>query len=338
MPNGDVITTHQDADACSFLLHDKLCAIHKEIAYAAKPKGCQQFPLVLHSAPEGVYVGLSFYCDAVARNEGRPMSVHAPWIEGWLSAYPEEADITRVVRLSGNQILPWQGYLLLESRIRQTLEDSPTLFAGLWRAFVGVCRAATGFQGTPPSPAWEAKFRADMDTGFASPTPDDPIFSRLALTYTAAAIGVVEAPRGIERKGIIEAVTTAGSLKSAIFGKTIDLKKFLEYQARHPALWRIPQYQRYVGHLIFRKFLATPHAIVHNAAALHTAGNLLDFYFYLSAFQANKSEPDIADVHRAVDVVEAGFTTHTRGMLPFLSAFVEGVQSQLACLDGDSAP
>src|SRR5579862_1328196 len=66
---------------CVFLGADKLCMIHRDMGEGAKPLGCREFPFIPVPTPDGVYVGVSFYCSAVQANSGRELPAHAGDLE-----------------------------------------------------------------------------------------------------------------------------------------------------------------------------------------------------------------------------------------------------------------
>jgi len=64
-----------DRDACGYLTQQKLCSIHSQLGYAAKPTPCRQFPFLVTRLPDGqLRVGASFCCSAVRGRLGPPLA------------------------------------------------------------------------------------------------------------------------------------------------------------------------------------------------------------------------------------------------------------------------
>lgn len=96
-------------ERCYFLRTDKLCAVHADQGWEAKPRPCRQFPFFLNDTPDGVQVGLSFRCTAVLEDQGVDWQQH----RGDLQSLYEGAQYPRLgfepVQL-GAYRLDWQTY------------------------------------------------------------------------------------------------------------------------------------------------------------------------------------------------------------------------------------
>lgn len=107
---------------CPFLEDNNFCRIHTDLGYDAKPAGCKLFPLNMVEGPRGIHVRASFYCPAVAANEGKALTAQARWI-------------SQSYRQSGSQSLgenfflaegipiKWPDVLLLESSLLRIIEE-----------------------------------------------------------------------------------------------------------------------------------------------------------------------------------------------------------------------
>ncbi|MGE0488863.1 MAG: YkgJ family cysteine cluster protein [Vulcanimicrobiota bacterium] len=118
------VVTHRRQGACAFL-EENLCSIHARHGGLAKPLTCQLFPFVIQETPEALVVGVSHYCSAVARGEGRPLAAH---LDGLERLRPElemtplgGAPIVVAVQLR----LDWSGYLQLEAGLIERLGKGP---------------------------------------------------------------------------------------------------------------------------------------------------------------------------------------------------------------------
>ena len=64
---------HRKDGTCVFQDADKLCRIHREFGYDAKPHVCRMAPLQMIPLENFVYVTLRRYCPSAAADKGRPL-------------------------------------------------------------------------------------------------------------------------------------------------------------------------------------------------------------------------------------------------------------------------
>ncbi|MBN2578359.1 MAG: YkgJ family cysteine cluster protein [Pirellulales bacterium] len=67
---------HRRDGTCVFQDADKLCRIHREFGYVAKPHVCRMAPLQMIPLESFVYVTLRRYCPSAAADRGRPLKEH----------------------------------------------------------------------------------------------------------------------------------------------------------------------------------------------------------------------------------------------------------------------
>lgn len=329
---------------CVFLDKDRLCSIHRDMGVKAKPLGCRQFPFILRPTPDGVVVGVSYFCSAVQNNAGRTLSVHAEELEGMLKEYRYSGVGFRPIPLHDNMTISWEAYKLLEGLAVSCLGHDD-LREGLWAQLMGTGLATAWLGRTPPpglvSAVTPSLSDADLDKRLRAMPPvfiqRDEQFESLERMFLIGVVGVLESPNPKICKTNTEAVFMRRVVDSETFRCDIDLKHFDDFRTRFDPAWTLPHFRRYIDHLVFRKFLAHGRNIMANAAALYMTLPLLEWYRDLSAYVQRKLEPDISDVHLAFDVIERGFTTHTRGMDPFFlemgSAFVSHLREILEGLE-----
>lgn len=71
---------------CGFLLPDRLCSIHAELGFEAKPLTCQQYPYQMVQTPDGrTWVSAAYSCTAVREDIGPPLSESRATIEQLLA-------------------------------------------------------------------------------------------------------------------------------------------------------------------------------------------------------------------------------------------------------------
>lgn len=138
-PEGQAHLLHQADGRCHFLQADRLCGLHAQSGWEAKPRACRQFPFFLVETPEGIQVGLSFRCTAVLEDHGVEWQEHQQALESLVSTghYPR-------VGFSPAQLgrfrLEWSTYLEWESQWQRALEAGN----GLSRAVYGRLQPALG--------------------------------------------------------------------------------------------------------------------------------------------------------------------------------------------------
>src|SRR6202030_1414566 len=108
----------------------------------------------------------------------------------------------------------------------------------------------------------------------------------LDLTTLNVAIigGVWEAGRQTDdRKVLREAILAGTDFPSTLLGKILNTTMIQKYILQSAELgWRLPIYQRYLSHVIWRKWLAQE-PLTASMSGLFVASWVLDFYFNMSA-------------------------------------------------------
>jgi len=109
---------------CGFLDDSKLCRIHAELGMEAKPTTCQQFPFHVTETPDGVFVGVSFFCTSVRENSGRPLHEHEAWLRDLMGrgirVTTIEAD---QVQVSAEAKTTWPEYVAFENELRRRQQE-----------------------------------------------------------------------------------------------------------------------------------------------------------------------------------------------------------------------
>lgn len=288
---------------CVFLAPDRACLVHREVGVSAKPFGCSQFPFILRPTPDGVYVGVSFYCSAVQANHGRSLDAHAGDLERSRQHHHFPA-VGESVPLDSRQHIPWALYRDIETAATETLSGKAPLRERTWQAATRILLLSSALTRHPgdPQDLWR-RVRAVV-------VPRDEIFSALEDMLLVGIVGTIESRDPTHCKASTEAIFFRRTLETESFG-AVDLTHFDDFRRRFDAAWTDDAWQRYLSHLLFRKFLPHKRSLAANTAAWRMALPLLDWYRDLSAFTAGRLQPDVSDVHRAFDIVERSFTHHT---------------------------
>lgn len=109
----------RNGEACCFLGEENKCRLHEKYGFEFKPHVCRRFPWRFIQTPGGVYVGLSFACNSVLRDEGPPVSQsreEALWI---YEHAPEHQTIRQPILLDAKTEIDWESYLLIEAVLDQ---------------------------------------------------------------------------------------------------------------------------------------------------------------------------------------------------------------------------
>ena len=301
-PHGPPAICRLRDGACAFLSPDRACLIHRELGPSAKPFGCSLFPFLVRPTPDGVHVGVSFYCSAVQANHGRPLHEHAGDIERARQAV-HFAPIGDTVPFDAGHVISWALYRDVESECLQTLRSAPNLSDGLWLAHIRIVLASSLLDRAliPPAEAWERAHRAEVARNEA--------FRQLEDMLLVHVLGALESGDEAQRKANTEALFFRGQANTESFGP-VDIAHLEDFRRRFDASWSHLEIRRYLEHLLFRKQLVHSRNVAANAAAWRLVLPLLEWYRDLSAFTARRKEPDLTDLHRALEEVERSFMLH----------------------------
>lgn len=113
---------------CPFLESNNFCRIHSDLGYEAKGASCKLFPLTLLEGPKGIHVRLSFYCPAVANNEGKSLNAQERWLSQSyrLSGAPSFSE--NLILAEGVSI-KYGELLVLESSLLKIMKSEQRSFA-----------------------------------------------------------------------------------------------------------------------------------------------------------------------------------------------------------------
>jgi Fe-S-cluster containining protein len=109
-----------DGQRCVMLSSENACRIHAELGAQAKPTTCQTFPFHVTDTPDGVYVGVSFYCTSVRQNSGRPLAEHELELRQLMA---RGICVTSVddVQLTSVRRVAWSSFCEFESQLRERI-------------------------------------------------------------------------------------------------------------------------------------------------------------------------------------------------------------------------
>ncbi|MGE0489501.1 MAG: YkgJ family cysteine cluster protein [Vulcanimicrobiota bacterium] len=290
---------------CVFLEGNR-CHIHATLGPAAKPTSCRQFPFFPVETPDGLFVGVSFYCTAIARNSGRALAEHASFV----SDTPPRLGFGPI-RLARRTSLDWPGYRELERSLRQrlALHGHQSLVPVFW-ALVG----QVGPQ----------RLEADHLSALLShdlPAPPPELIG-LSWLCVRGLMGRVEAP-GQANRGFVEALEAGQPVNFA----SLDFRGSWNQLTEFPTPELGTLLPRYLDALLFRKYLLGGRSLLERFLILVLLPQVVEVYSILSALARGAEAVAEEDCWRAVDICELRLVTHGR------EAEVLSLEMLRACLD-----
>ena len=282
---------------CIYLNGDKLCRIHAEQGYEAKPWTCQAFPFAAEPTPDGVYMGLSFACTAVVRQLGRPLEEQRPELTKRYGGRLPEAGWV----LWGEVALEWERYREIEARVRDGLARHGDL--GLLQAAAALCLVVhTG--------DWGA-LEADP--------PLNPAFGACADNLLSGLITLVETAGDPPER--IEQVLVAFAQGGRFYSNSLEREVVLSELSSSLPDWYAPRVRQYLEHLLFRKSLLRPPDVLSRVCLLPLVAHAVRF-FTLAA--AGGALPEIEHWEAAVGILEGRLMFHSRGMESYFQRIARG--------------
>jgi hypothetical protein len=317
-PENGSPTMKRHQGACIFLQEDNSCGVHAKLGVNAKPVVCRMFPFLPVNTPDGIFVGITFYCTAAKRNQGRPMDAHVWGLKELLPLQPIHAAgfERQLLRPGSNAGMVWAVYCQLEERVRKG--DSARALWALADLSVRVEWDVT------PEALAEAWTRAQPER-FAT----DPLLQSQERLFVATLLITMEVAETNARKERIEAFLAGGEFVLPLAGWT-GTSQTLDLLVSNTPAWLEEEITRYEQGLIFRKFLALHRPLLANAAVLYVMPRLFRLYAAISAAKRGVSDVEREDAEYAFDRLEL-FLTHTTnaGIDRTLGEFADGYARQI---------
>ncbi len=330
-PTGPVVVARKPDCDCVFLGEDRLCSIHGEMGVEAKPIGCRQFPFLVRPTPDGISVGVSFFCTAVQRNEGRPLEVHSEEIREIMKGIRFMALGDEPIPVYGDRTVDWEGYKAIEASLLQAI-DAHGFQAGIGQVIWALSRLIARGESLDPVRVAEA---------VAAATPgqlegDSVIVSQNEF-LTAALVAMLESPSPEITRGMTEALLEGHEpVTFPRFGWT-GLSLEIEFRRENMVGARLDtEIERYLRALVHRKFLGMERPLLANLAVLYLVPRVLRTYTAIASLARQAAEPEIADYYRALDVVEVDLVTHTKGLDALYAALADSFFRQIAAVEDRS--
>jgi len=323
--DGATIMSPNADGKCFFLQGDNLCGLHAEAGIDAKPIGCRQFPFLIRPSPDGVVVGVSFYCTSVQQNSGRPLDAHADEIREIIKRINFKPVGEGPIPVYGEVTTDWGAYKQFEQFLAREMESAgPELATG--RCIYGLS-AAIHRNGNPLT---ADKLMPELETAPPEALERDGIIHAQNEFFVAAMVAMLEAADPGKCPELTEALLQGRDISLARFGwkgSALDVER-REQDMRDRFENEIT---RYLRALLHRKFLILERPLLDNLAILYLVPRMLRYYTALANLARGAPEPEIADYFRALDVVE-GLATHAHGLDVLYTAFGESLYKQTVAI------
>lgn len=286
--HGAVWHTRVDEGRCTFLDTRGLCSLHE----LGKPSGCSQFPFLVVRTPEGLKVGASFYCPAIAANAGPPMADSVPRL-------PAAQSVGHAPLDSGTgRTLTWAEYLQLEQQLYSDVEADDIALA-LFRRLEEFAAGGNG-----------RVRRANM---------------ALRTYLMAVLLGSMESGQPAGAPELTRALLHEDRVSLRNFGWEGDPARLWSIVEGSGPAWLDAEIRRYLRALLFRKYPALDRPVASNLVLLCLLPWLCRWY----TFAAAQAEPTRADWVRAVEWLELRLVTHVTGLEPLLKSLADAVLRQV---------
>ncbi len=186
---------HRKDGVCVFQDSDKLCRIHREFGYDAKPHVCRMAPLQMIPLEKLVYVTLRRYCPAAAADKGRPIEEQLDDYRRLALANNAVPEPTLPPKLTRRCRRPWKDVMTAADVLNQIMLDERYPLVRRMVHGLEVCRLLEQcrlktIQGSRLTELLSVLKALAVETAgplFASRTPPSPSahrwFRQIALVY-----------------------------------------------------------------------------------------------------------------------------------------------------------
>jgi len=289
----------QQDGRCSYLTPETRCSIHEASGYQAKPQTCRDFPFHAVATPAGVYVGLSFLCSAVAQGLGTSLESRRQELQQRFADPSQE--VPERWLLWGELALDWDSYQIIEDHLSRHSERDPVdgpVVAAVRLAYVVREGNAALLQGEGIH-------------------PDFPLAYLNLLRGLLTVIETSGQPLG-RMEEVLQALYSGQPYWSRALHCEIDSSRF----GVDIPPWFGAQAQRYLQHLLFRKNLMLQPDVLSRACLFALIPQALLFFTRAHA-QSRGREPEVADFHQALAILEGNLMLHAHGMESYFTRCAE---------------
>lgn len=305
-PGENRAALHKVDGTCVMFDHNS-CLIHKELGFEAKPYVCRKFPFVLSDTPDGIYVGVSFKCEAIRKNLGKPLTDYALSINRLLKETPADDAGKEIVSLTDKYGITWESYCLLEEFILRCLEI-PDIFSAVWIPLgmvTSLIYEKAGKNETTPA-------MLDM-TGLPIINEDmlqgrNEAMFQYQMEFAASMISIIENWEDSRNMEDSQIILNGGAIESGTYRKKLLVQAFREYLEMPADEWKKSDVRSYLRHIIkWRKQLLRFDNLFIGLTALSFMPFLFVWYSFTSAISGGREDPDDEDFRNALGILDIYF-------------------------------
>lgn len=296
--NSKVFIEKLEDGRCRYLDEQTLCRLHAEGGFLHKPRTCQTFPFVPRATPDGVYVGLSFYCTAVAESRGREL-IGREQEFSYLLSHPDCAPVESDSQWSlwEAQAVDWANYLQIEKFVLAGAERQTRtgLLEAVWRLGAAVSHGDLSY--------------------LSRPLGSNQIKTDALQRLVHGLLPHLESVEPVKSQVIAQAIAGEGKFHSLALGHEVVLEPLPSELPN----WLLEELTRYSSHVLFRKELLSAPNVLSRACLLAVAQELIVTYSYAQARHRDRSI-QAEDFFKAVGLVEGRLMLHANGMEAVIQA------------------
>jgi flavin-dependent dehydrogenase/Fe-S-cluster containining protein len=288
LKDGRLATNVDATGKCVFFQQDSSCGLYGE---PSRPKSCDQFPFLLRDTPDGVVVSVSYYCQSVQRNEGRPLESYSEDIARLLTqravpALPRKFSVSWGKGVGWEECCAWEEFLL----------NADSVDAG--------CRALRWHLG-----CWLVTNQEPMDLQADVPVGPLRDLEGQMILYL---LSYLENERFRTPKDIFEDLLSNRETRLWKVRWKGRLHDLLAKSKLHEVTWLHEEIDRYLRALVERKFLVLHNPFYHNLLIMAALPGILGCYSAVYAAVRESEQIEKEDYFKALDRVEMELTTYRR--------------------------
>lgn len=312
---------------CAMLDENKLCRIHTLLGFNEKPIGCRFFPLVPFLTPDGIYLGVSFFCPAIRDNVGEPIEKSIAHIKPLLEKLDKKITDFDPILIAEGVKTNWAGYKYFEKLIFNNIEKNKELDSAIWQAIVVAANVALKFSGKKETVTAQ-EIGAFIESPALPNIPRDELFQQIELFTSLAIIALIEETKESNPQNDTAVLLKGEPMYFTTFGNKLDVSRLYEMAGNFPSQWKVDIFKKFIIHFIWRKSLIIQDALFSGLCMLLLGLQIMDFYFYASALNRGAEAPEPEDAKFAMWIGEK-ILGHSLQLNVMFGEFARSVMRQI---------
>ena len=288
LKDGRLATNVDSAGKCVFNQEDSLCGLFGD---STRPKACEQFPFLLRDTPDGVVVGVSFLCQSVQRNEGRPLESYSDHIAKLLTQRAVPA-LPRMISVSWGRGVEWAQSTAWEEFLLRA--DSVDIGTRALRWHLG-----RFIVGSDPEPILQGE------------VPLAPLYD-LETQMVLYLLSHLENERFRTPRDIFDDLINNRETRLWRTRWKGRLQDLIANSKLQEITWLHQEIDRYLRALVERKFLVLHNPFYHNLLIMAALPGMLSCYAAIHSSVRGAEQIEKEDYFKALDRVETQLTSMGR--------------------------